>query len=109
MDEENEEMAEIESVVERLQARDHNESLVRLAKDSGRKLFSQLDVEKRRNKISAMVSCLLSFDVSRVLRIEIPCSSPENLMLLKRAYPFFVFSSTKSTMLSELKLFDDTS
>lgn len=56
VDPENEEIAEIESLLERLQARDHNESLLRLAKDLGPKLFGQLDVEKRRNKISSMVS-----------------------------------------------------
>ncbi len=55
VDEENEETAELESVLERLQARDHNEALVRLAKDSGRKLFYHLDAEKRRNRISSMV------------------------------------------------------
>ncbi|XP_046641767.1 PDZ domain-containing protein 8-like isoform X2 [Daphnia pulicaria] len=56
VDEENEETNELESVLERLQARDHNESLVRMAKDSGRKLWNHLDVEKRRNKISSMLS-----------------------------------------------------
>lgn len=55
MDEENEEASELETVVERLQVRDHNESLIRLAKESGRKLWNHLDVEKRRNKISSMV------------------------------------------------------
>lgn len=56
VDEENEETNELESVLERLQVRDHNESLVRMAKDSGRKLWNHLDVEKRRNKISSMVN-----------------------------------------------------
>ena len=56
VDEENEETNELELVLERLQARDHNESLVRMAKDSGRKLWSHLDLEKRRNKISSMVN-----------------------------------------------------
>ena len=56
MDEENEETNELELVLERLQARDHNESLVRMAKDSGRKLWNHLDLEKRRNKISFMVN-----------------------------------------------------
>ena len=56
MDAENEEENELELVVERLQVRDHNESLVRMAKDSGRKLWFHLDVEKRRNKISSMVT-----------------------------------------------------
>lgn len=55
MDEENEETSELETLVERLQVRDHNESLIRLAKESGRKLWNHLDVEKRRNKISSMV------------------------------------------------------
>lgn len=65
MDEDNDERAEIDSVVERLQARDHNESLVRLAKDSGRKLFHQLtDVEKRRNKISSMVRLYSWFKIN---------------------------------------------
>ncbi|XP_045024455.1 PDZ domain-containing protein 8-like isoform X1 [Daphnia magna] len=56
VDEENEEASELETVVERLQVRDHNESLIRLAKESGRKLWNHLDVEKRRNKISSMLN-----------------------------------------------------
>ena len=60
VDEENEELAELDSLVERLQARNHNEALVRLAKDSGKKLFSHLDAVKRRNKISSMV-CTYDF------------------------------------------------
>lgn len=71
VDEENEETAELESVLERLQARDHNESLVRLAKDSGRKLFSHLDAEKRRQKISSMVSRVKRFKFNYKM-----CASP---------------------------------
>lgn len=55
VDEENDEMTELQLVVERLQSRDHNESLVRLAKDTGRKVFSKLEPEKRRAKIHSMV------------------------------------------------------
>lgn len=57
MDADNDEDMEIEAVVERLQARDHNESLVRLAKDTGRKVFSNLDHEKRRIKVLSLVRC----------------------------------------------------
>ena len=57
MEAENDEDMEIEAVVERLEARDHNESLVRLAKDTGRKVFSNLDHEKRRIKVLSLVYC----------------------------------------------------
>lgn len=49
------ELVELESAVERLQTRDHDESLMRLAKDSGKEIYSHLNTVQRRTKISSMV------------------------------------------------------
>ena len=54
---EDDEMDELHVAVDRLLSRKYDESLVSLAKDSGRHLYSQLDLAERRTKISSMVSC----------------------------------------------------
>lgn len=55
MDEEGEEEAELEAAVERLQSRDHNESLMRLAKESGKELYMSLENSQRRARITSAV------------------------------------------------------
>lgn len=86
VDEENEETAELESVLERLQARDHNEALVRLAKDSGRKLFCHLDADKRRNRISSMV---------RAVELVGTCKVHLKNLEFRYVNDVFVFASVK--------------
>lgn len=54
------ELVELESAVERLQSRDHDESLMRLAKDSGKEIYSHLNTAQRRTKISAMVRSVMN-------------------------------------------------
>ena len=50
------EVSEMEAAVERLQAWNNNESLVKLAKSSGKFLFNHLSGEDRRAKLSSMVN-----------------------------------------------------
>ncbi len=52
------ELAELEAAVGRLQTkevREHNESFIQLAKDSGKGLYGHLSISDRRTKISSMV------------------------------------------------------
>lgn len=60
MDEDGDEEAELESAVERLQSRAHNELLMRFAKESGKELYISLDNSQRRAKITSMVSSSLN-------------------------------------------------
>ena len=55
------EVAEIEAAVERLQPWNDKESLVRLAKSSGRNVFANLSLEERRAKLSSMVNLEANF------------------------------------------------
>ena len=52
---EDDELDELEVLVERLQARNHDETLIRLAKDSGKGVYSHLSNAQRRLKISSAV------------------------------------------------------
>ena len=54
-EEDGDELVELESAVERLQSREHDETLMRLAKDSGKEIYSHLNSGNRRIKISSMV------------------------------------------------------
>ena len=49
------ELVELETAVERLQSREHDESLMRLAKDSGKEIYSHLNSGQRRARITSMV------------------------------------------------------
>ncbi len=53
------ELVELESAVDRLQSREHDESLMRLAKDSGKEIYSHLNSGQRRNRISSMVRSVI--------------------------------------------------
>lgn len=57
---------ELESAVERLQSREHDESLMRLAKDSGKEIYSHLNSGQRRARITSMVR--FSIGAGRVTR-----------------------------------------
>lgn len=59
IDEEGDDEAEIESAVERLQSREHNESLMRLAKETGKELYITLSNSQRRAKIASTVRSML--------------------------------------------------
>lgn len=48
---------ELEAAVERLQSREYSESLIGMAKDSGRSLYRHLSSADRLRKISSMVGC----------------------------------------------------
>lgn len=50
------EVSEMEAAVERLQTWNHNESLVKLAKSSGKFVFNHLSGGDRRAKLSSMVN-----------------------------------------------------
>lgn len=52
---EDDDLDDMELLVERLQLRNHDESLIRLAKDSGKAVFSHLSNSQRRIKISSAV------------------------------------------------------
>lgn len=52
---EGDEQYAVEAAVDRLQAREHDESLVRMAKVTGRNLFGHLGLEDRRAKLSSLV------------------------------------------------------
>ena len=55
---EDDEVDELESSVKKLQSRKHDETLIGLAKDSGKELFSQLSNSQRRLKISSAVNSM---------------------------------------------------
>lgn len=48
-------MDELHTAVERLLSREYDESLVRLAKESGRELYNHLSTSDRHSKIASMV------------------------------------------------------
>ncbi|XP_057376466.1 PDZ domain-containing protein 8-like isoform X1 [Daphnia carinata] len=62
------ELVELESAVDRLQSREHDESLMRLAKDSGKEIYSHLNSGQRRNRISSMLQRLESATEMEILR-----------------------------------------
>ncbi|XP_046441578.1 PDZ domain-containing protein 8-like isoform X1 [Daphnia pulex] len=62
------ELVELETAVERLQSREHDESLMRLAKDSGKEIYSHLNSGQRRARITSMLQRLESATEMEILR-----------------------------------------
>ncbi|EFX86131.1 hypothetical protein DAPPUDRAFT_97942 [Daphnia pulex] len=62
------ELVELETAVERLQSREHDDLLMRLAKDSGKEIYSHLNSGQRRARITSMLQRLESATEMEILR-----------------------------------------